>query len=177
MNNMKMSNNGLELLKHFEGLRLEAYRDPAGVWTNGYGHTKDVHAGDRCTPQQALEWLLEDVEGSEYVVNKVVQVPLNQNQFDALVDFVYNLGSGNFQKSTLLKLLNAGEYAGAAKEFPRWNYAGGKVLPGLTARRNAERELFNTPIPIPQTQSSAPATLVDQLRSWVRALQGKFNSR
>ena len=180
MNNMKMSQNGLNLIETSEGCRTTAYQDSVGVWTIGYGHTSNVSPGETCTLQQAQEWLQQDVSGAEYVVNTVVKAPLNQNQFDALVDFVFNLGSGNFQSSTLLKLLNAGDYQGASNEFPKWNHAGGVVVPGLTTRRLAEQKLFNTPITLPTPQSpqgqqpAQPQTLVEQLQSWVQALQGKF---
>src|ERR1700744_5782663 len=106
---MKMSQTGLALTMASEGVRLTAYLDSGGIPTIGYGHTSGVKAGMTCTQAQAEQWLAEDVEGSEYVVNKVVTAPLNQNQFDALVDFVFNLGSGAFQGSTLLKLLNQGD--------------------------------------------------------------------
>jgi lysozyme len=97
------------------------------------------------------------------------------------VDFVFNLGAGNFQSSTLLKLLNSGDYQGASGQFPLWNHAGGVVVAGLTARRLAEQTLFNTPIAIPtppsQTGSGTAPTLVQQLQSWVQALQGKFSGK
>jgi lysozyme len=135
-----------------------------------------------CDQDQADKWLEEDIQGASYVVNKVVTAPLNQNQFDALVDFVFNLGSGNFQSSTLLKLLNQGDYAGASKEFPKWNegHVPGKGLipiAGLTVRRLAEQQLFDTPIQVvqPPTQLGVPpVTLVQQLQTWVNALRGKF---
>jgi len=174
-----MSQNGLNLIETSEGCRTTAYQDSVGVWTIGYGHTSNVSPGETCTLQQAEEWLQQDVSGAEYVVNTVVKAPLNQNQFDALVDFVFNLGSGNFQSSTLLKLLNAGDYQGASNEFPKWNHAGGVVVPGLTTRRLAEQKLFNTPITLPtttsaQTGATQSPTLVEQLQTWVQALQGKF---
>jgi lysozyme len=182
---MKTSQNGLNLIEQSEGVRLTAYQDSVGVWTIGYGHTGNVVSGEICTLQQANEWLAQDVSGAEYVVNTVVTAPLNQNQFDALVDFVFNLGSGNFQSSTLLKLLNSGDYAGASAQFPLWNHAGGVVVAGLTTRRLAEQALFNTPISLPPVQPT-PAqpqspvvqslTLVGQLQAWVKALQGKFSS-
>jgi lysozyme len=136
---------GLALTEEFEGCRLNAYQDSAGIWTLGYGHTAGVEAGDTCTQAQAAAWLLADVQWAVSVVQKAVTVALTQNQFDALVDFVFNAGSGNFQSSTMLKLLNAGDYAGAALQFPRWNQAGGQPVAGLTRRRAAEQALFNTP--------------------------------
>lgn len=182
---MNYSENGRKATEGFEGLRLTSYQDSVGVWTIGYGHTSGVHAGMTCTAEQADQWLQEDIQGAVYVVNKVVTVPLNQNQFDALVDFVFNLGSGNFQNSTLLKLLNQGNYQGAANEFPKWNHAGGVVVAGLTKRRNAEMVLFNTPVnqtvsittpqtPQETTVAAAPVTLTQQLQSWVQSLKDKF---
>lgn len=140
---MKMSERGLELIKHFEGLKLEAYKCPAGVWTIGYGTTKGVTAGMKITKEKAEEFLKLDVEKFEKSVLKLVKVDLNQSQFDALVSFTYNLGEGNLSKSTLLKMLNNKDYYGASQEFVRWNKASGKVLAGLTRRRESERNLFN----------------------------------
>lgn len=173
---LKMSQTGLDLTMASEGVRLTAYRDSVGVLTIGYGHTNGVTEGMACTQQQAEQWLAEDVSGSEYVVNKVVTAVLNQNQFDALVDFVFNLGSGNFQSSTLLKLLNQGDYAGASAEFPRWNLAGGKPLAGLTTRRLAEQKLFDTPIPVtpveePVTPADTPNYL-QRLQAWLIKIRG-----
>jgi len=139
---MQISEKGLDLIKRFEGCQLSAYRCPAGVLTIGYGHTHGVHAGDTCTPRQAELWLTEDCSVAELTIESNVKVPVNQNQFDALVSFVFNLGAGNFVKSTLLKKLNAGDYTGAAIEFDCWVNAGGRKLPGLVKRRAAERELF-----------------------------------
>jgi lysozyme len=144
MNNLTYSPNGFKLTEQFEGLSLKAYQDVAGVWTNGYGNTHGVVPGSTITLQEATDQLASNIEGAEYVVNHVVIVPLTQNQFDALVDFVFNLGSGNFQSSTLLRKLNAGDYAGASAEFPKWNHSGGQVVAGLTRRRLAEQALFNT---------------------------------
>lgn len=144
MNNMKMSDAGLALTEKFEGLRLQAYQDIVGIWTNGYGNTHNVVPGSTITLDQAVSDLRDNIAGAEYVVNRVVTVPLKQGQFDALVDFVFNLGAGNFQSSTLLRKLNAKDYAGAAAEFNKWNHAGGKVVAGLTARRQAETDLFNS---------------------------------
>lgn len=139
---MEISNRGIELIKKFEGLRLTAYRCSAGVLTIGYGHTRGVKAGDLITARQADEFLREDVRSAELVVNLDVKVWLSQGQFDALVSFVFNLGAGNFVKSTLLRKLNDGNYVGAADQFGRWIYAGKTELPGLIRRRAAERELF-----------------------------------
>ncbi|MCL8307605.1 MULTISPECIES: lysozyme [Pseudomonas] len=139
---MRTSQRGLSLIKSFEGLRLQAYQDAVGVWTIGYGTTRGVNAGMKISKEQAERMLLNDVQRFEPEVERLVTVPLSQNQWDALVSFAYNLGSANLESSTLRRLLNAGDYAGAADQFPRWNKAGGKVLPGLTRRRAAERELF-----------------------------------
>ncbi|WP_208952189.1 lysozyme [Rahnella sp. ChDrAdgB13] len=144
---MQTSQKGLELIKHFEGCELTAYQDSVGVWTIGYGWTQPVNgvpvgAGMTITQSVADELLVTGVVQYEQGVSRLVAVPLNQNQFDALVDFAYNLGVSALAGSTLLKKLNAGDYVGAADEFLRWNKAGGKVLSGLTRRRAAERELF-----------------------------------
>lgn len=137
-----MHTQNLSIIKLSEGLRLEAYLCPAGVWTIGYGHTKGVKKGDFITLEEAEMLLREDVKDAENAVNKYVKVGINQNQFDALVSFVFNLGSGNFKTSTLLRKLNTGDYLGAANEFKRWNKAGGKVLNGLVKRREDEANLF-----------------------------------
>ena len=140
---MNISQNGINLIKQFEGCRLEAYKCPAGVWTIGYGHTgSDVVSGKKITQEQAENLLKQDLIVHCNNVSKLVKVKLNQNQFDALVSFEYNVGYGNFSSSTLLKLLNKGDYTGAAGQFERWVYAGGKVLEGLKNRRKAEKELF-----------------------------------
>lgn len=133
---------GFNLIKHFEGLRLEAYQDSVGVWTIGYGHTKGVKKGDVITQKQADQFLLEDLQDAVNAANRLVKVELTQDQFDALVSFTFNLGQGNLASSTLLKLLNQGDYSGAADQFTRWVYAGKQKLGGLVRRREAERELF-----------------------------------
>ncbi|GLU31193.1 lysozyme [Trinickia caryophylli] len=144
---MKTNQAGLALIKQFEGLRLIAYQDVVGVWTIGYGHTgSDVTPGLVITQSQADQMLCGDLAGFETGVSKLVTVALNENQFSALVSFSYNLGLGNLGSSTLLRLLNAGDYQGAAAQFPRWNRAGGKVYDGLTKRRLAEQALFETPV-------------------------------
>jgi len=139
---MNTSQNGIDLIKHFEGCELKAYKCPAGVWTIGYGHIKGVQEGDVITEQQADEMLVEELYEYENYVNTLVDVPLNQNQYDALVSWVYNLGGGNLKASTLLKVLNSGDYSGVPAQIMRWNKAGGKVLEGLTRRRQAEADLF-----------------------------------
>lgn len=139
---MRTSQRGLSLIKSFEGLRLQAYQDAVGVWTIGYGTTRGVNAGMKISKEQAERMLLNDVQRFEPEIERLVGVPLSQNQWDALVSFTYNLGSANLESSTLLRKLNAGDYAGAAEQFPRWSKAGGKVLAGLVRRRAAEQALF-----------------------------------
>lgn len=143
---MKTGSQGISLIKQFEGCRLNAYPDPAtggAPWTIGYGHTgNDVRPRMVWTQVQADSALISDLAQCERAVSRLVKVNLTQNQFDALVSFVFNVGSGNLQSSTLLRKLNSGDYRGAADEFPRWNKAAGKVMAGLTKRRAAERELF-----------------------------------
>lgn len=140
---MKTSNAGLDLIKKYEGCRLTAYKCPAGVWTIGYGHTNGVKKGQKISRKQAENFLREDIGKFENGVKKAVSVRLTQNQFDALVSFTYNVGLGAFKTSTLRRKLNAGDYAGASKEFLKWNKAGGVVLDGLKRRRNAEKALFD----------------------------------
>jgi len=139
---MKTGSKGIELIKHFEGCELEAYKCPAGVWTIGYGHIKGVKEGMTITELQAEEMLKSELNEYEGYINNLVTVELNQNQFDAMVSWVYNLGGGNLKASTLLKVLNAGDYDGVPAQMLRWNKAGGKVLEGLTRRRQAEADLF-----------------------------------
>ena len=144
---MKTSQSGISLIKGFEGKRLNAYYDGVGVWTIGFGTIKypngvRVKKGDTCTEAQAESYLKNDLVKFENAINRLVKVPLNQNQFDAISSFTYNLGETNLSSSTLLKKLNAKDYAGAADQFLRWNKAGGKVMNGLTRRREAERNLF-----------------------------------
>ena len=140
---MKLGERGTEILKYFEGCKLTAYQNSLGVWTIGYGHTKGVYDGMTITQDQAEQMLLSELEEYEGYIENMVTVPLTQNQFDALVVWVYNLGPTNFKNSTLLKELNAGNYNAAGQEITRWNKAGGKVLAGLVKRREAEAELFN----------------------------------
>lgn len=143
---MQISQNGLAVLKHFEGCELKAYPDPAtggAPWTIGYGHTgPEVKRGLVWTQEQADKALVADLHKFETAVSAIVRVPLTQGQFDALVCFTYNLGIGNLQKSTLLAMVNARNYDGAAEQFKRWNKANGKPMRGLTRRRAAEQCLF-----------------------------------
>jgi GH24 family phage-related lysozyme (muramidase) len=134
---------GLALVKEFEGCQLEAYLCPAGVPTIGYGHTFAVEMGQTISEAEADALLRKDLKDAEESVDLLVAVPINDNQFSALTSFVFNVGSGAFERSTLLSMLNAG--AGAetvVAQFLRWNKASGEELPGLTRRRHAERALF-----------------------------------
>ena len=144
---MQISDKGIALIKQFEGCKLTAYQDSVGVWTIGYGWTKPVdgkpiRAGMTIKQETAERLLKTGLVSYESDVSRLVKVGLTQGQFDALVSFTYNLGGRSLSTSTLLRRLNAGDYAGAADEFLRWNKAGGKVLNGLTRRREAERALF-----------------------------------
>ena len=139
---MNTSAEGIALIKKFEGCELKAYQCSAGVWTIGYGHTKDVEEGDTISKDQAEEMLVEELHEYENYVNEYVNVALSQNQFDALVSWVYNLGPANLKASTMLKVLNSGKYEDVPAQIKRWNKAGGKVLEGLIRRREAEACLF-----------------------------------
>jgi lysozyme len=140
---MRTSEAGIDLIKSFEGCRTVAYQDVVGVWTIGYGHTIDVKEGMTITQHQCDVMLEVDIETYENYVNEQVDVSLTQNQFDALVSWVYNLGPTNLRNSTMLKVLNAGKYEEVPYQMKRWNRAGGKVLKGLVVRREAEAELFS----------------------------------
>ncbi|HDC4771328.1 TPA: lysozyme [Enterobacter cloacae] len=144
---MQTSEKGIALIKEFEGCKLTAYQDSVGVWTIGYGWTqpvdgKPIRAGMTIKQETAERLLKTGLVSYESDVSRLVKVGLTQGQFDALVSFTYNLGARSLSTSTLLRKLNAGDYAGAADEFLRWNKAGGKVMNGLTRRREAERALF-----------------------------------
>jgi lysozyme len=138
----KVSQAGVDLIKRWEGLRTNAYKCPAGVWTIGYGHTRTAKPGMMISHGEAENLLREDLKGFELAVSRAVTVPLNQNQFDALVSFAFNVGIGAFVKSSLLRILNTGDYEDAARQFSRWVRGGGQKLPGLVSRRKAEYELF-----------------------------------
>ena len=140
---MTYSKTGIQLTERFEGCRLAAYPDTGGVWTIGYGHTHGVHEGMTCTREQAEAWLREDIQAAADAVNRLVSVLLKQSEFDALVDFVFNLGSGAFARSTMLEDLNAGNFAAAALQFPLWDRDAGRVLAGLLHRRLAEEAEFD----------------------------------
>ncbi|WP_420170204.1 lysozyme [Enterobacter intestinihominis] len=144
---MQTSEKGIALIKLFEGCKLTAYQDSVGVWTIGYGWTqpvdgKPIRAGMTIKQETAERLLKTGLVRYESDVSRLVKVGMTQGQFDALVSFTYNLGARSLSTSTLLRKLNTGDYAGAADEFLRWNKAGGKVLNGLTRRREAERALF-----------------------------------
>jgi len=140
--NMEISQEGLALIKKFEGCELEAYKCAAGVWTIGYGSTKGVKEGDSISQEDADKLLTHEMKEYEGYINDLVEVDLEQNQFDALVSWVFNLGPANLKSSTLLKVLNAKDYEGVPAQIKRWNKAGGKVLQGLVRRREAESLLF-----------------------------------
>ncbi|MGL6025207.1 MAG: lysozyme [Cetobacterium sp.] len=139
---MDMSQNGYKLIKKYEGLKLKAYLCPAKVWTIGYGTTKGVKEGMIITEKEADSLLEKDVKFFQSKVKNLVKVGLNQNQFDALISFAYNVGHGALEKSTLLKKLNASNYVGASSEFLKWTKANGKTLVGLQRRRAEEMDLF-----------------------------------
>ena len=149
---LKLSPAGGKLIQHFEGClqphdgKFKAYKCPAGVLTIGWGHTnhhgKKFDTTTRWTKEHCDEAFYEDMEGFEVAVRRLVKVPLEQHQFDALVSFAYNCGEGNLAKSTLLKKVNAKDFDAAANEFHKWNKGGGKVLSGLTRRRASEALLF-----------------------------------
>ena len=145
---MSVSNLGVDLICGFEGKRLVAYDDGVGVWTIGFGTTIypngiKVKKGDTCTEAQAKSYMAHDLKKFEQAVNGAVNIPLNQNQFDALVSLAYNIGTGAFNKSTLVKKLNAGDIRGAADQFDVWVNAGGKRMQGLVNRRAKEKDRFN----------------------------------
>lgn len=133
---------GKELIKQFEGCKLKAYKCPAGIWTIGYGHTYGVTEGKTITQKEADVLLDIDYANYEQQVENLLKVDTTDNQLGALTSFAYNLGVFALKKSTLLKLVNEGKFKEAAEEFGKWTKAAGKVLPGLVARREAERKLF-----------------------------------
>lgn len=141
---MQYSKSGLQLTEQFEGCRLAAYQDSTGRWTIGYGHTAGVCEGQTITQDEAEAYLAADVAWAVAFVNHVVRrTDLTQGEFDALVDFTFNLGSGNFSHSTLLALVNQGNFQAAHDEFQKWDRAGGQVVAGLLRRRLAEAAEFN----------------------------------
>lgn len=171
---LRTSDNGIAKIKQWEGFRAKAYRDGGGVWTIGYGHTSDalfeVKPNSVITEEKAEELLRHDLREAEDAVNAYVKVPLNQNQFDALVSFTFNVGVGGkkqagFTTSTLLKKLNAGDYDAVPKELARWNKDNGKVVAGLTNRRAAEAGLWATGsfVASADVQASPKAPIKDAL--------------
>ena len=142
MAKMKISEEGKALIKKFEGCELESYRCSADVSTIGFGHTKGVSDGDSCTQDEADQMLTEDLEEFEGYVDKLVTVDLEQNQFDALVAWTFNLGPTHLKWSTMLEVLNEGKKSEVPFQMKRWNKAGGNVLQGLVRRREAEALLW-----------------------------------
>ena len=141
---MEPSKNCVDLVKRYEGLRLDAYRDVGGLWTIGYGHTEGPIPA-QCTEQQANFWLLSDLQNAAFEVEGCLEVDVNQNRFDALCSFTFNVGVRNLLASHLLQLINGEQYNFAGGEFEKWDHVGHLVVAGLLARRQAERVLFETP--------------------------------
>jgi len=139
---MKTSPKGIALIKEFEGLRLKAYKCPGGVWTIGYGHTAGVKPGMVISERQAEDFLIADLIAFEKYLNNL-RLAINQNQFNALISFIYNVGTGNFSRSTLLRKVRANPQGNSIMdEFLKWVYSKGHVLPGLQRRRLAEMKLY-----------------------------------
>jgi len=141
-NKMKISEDGLELIKKFEGCETTAYQDSVGVWTIGFGHTKGVEEGQTCSIEDAESMLADEMDEYEGYINNMVKVELQQHEFDALVAWVYNLGPTNLGESTMLKVLNGGQFDRVPDEMNRWTRAGGEILEGLVRRRQAESLMF-----------------------------------
>ena len=143
---MKTSQEGIDLIKEFEGYSERVYMCAGGKYTIGYGHTRNVEPGDTCTREQAEEFLRQDLVDAEETIEALVKVPLTQNQFDALVSLVYNIGSGNFYSSTIRRVVNCkiGDPEEYRKAWMMWVKSKGKVLKGLVRRREAEYKLFSS---------------------------------
>ena len=141
-NKMKISEDGLELIEKFEGCETSAYQDSVGVWTIGFGHTKGVEEGQTCSIEDAESMLADEMDEYEGYINNMVKVDLQQHEFDSLVAWVYNLGPTNLGESTMLKVLNGGQFDRVPDEMNRWTRAGGKILEGLVRRRQAESLMF-----------------------------------
>ena len=140
---MRTSDDGIAFIKRHEGVRYDAYQDSIGVWTIGVGHTgPDVVEGLSIDDAEVDRLLAIDLEAAERCIETWCDVALSQNQFDALVSFIFNVGCGNFKHSTLMRLVNEGNWKAAAQQFGRWIRAGGRVIAGLTTRREEEAELF-----------------------------------
>ncbi len=162
---MRISPAGLDAIKRHEGLRLTAYPDPASggdPWTIGYGHTRDVERGQTITAAQAEQFLREDLAWVETCIERNVVAPLTQGQYDALCSLIFNIGQAAFTKSTLMRLLNQRDYAGAAQQFERWNIAAGQVNLGLTNRRAAERAMFLSDAPAAVPAPAGDPTIYSQ---------------
>ena len=168
---MKTNKAGVELIKQWEGKRLDAYPDPATggePWTIGYGHTSAAGApkvtkGLRITEAEAEDILKRDLGQYEFAVDQAITAPVNENQFGAMVSLCYNIGPGNFKSSSVVKRFNAGDITGAAEAFLMWNKANGKVMQGLVNRREAEKKLFLTPV---KAEPESPASVDEAV--WVR---------
>lgn len=158
---MKISEKGIALIKKYEGLRLTSYRCPAGIWTIGWGHTRTARPNQSITASEADQLLRSDLKQFENGVKAFVKVPLNQNQFDALVSLSFNIGITAFSRSTLLMLLNEGNYSKASNQFDRWVKANGITLPGLVTRRAEEKELFL--LPVEESMSNANTKRIEAL--------------
>jgi len=184
-----LNNATLDLIKSFEGCRLKAYKDSVGVWTIGYGHTSaagglQVSSGLTITQAQADTLLEKDLIKYQSYVEAAIKVPVNDNQYGAMVSLCYNIGPGNFAKSTVVKKTNASDWKGAAAAFSMWNKAGGKVLAGLTRRRADEAKLYLKPsekvstleVSVPQKSTETPVappvadTEPTEKTSWLSAL-------
>jgi len=144
INNLVYNGAGIAFTSQHEGRRYVAYQDSGGVWTCGDGHTDGVGPSTTCDDALADEWLIQDTQMASNAVNNLVSVPLTQNEFNALVDFTFNCGIHAFSQSTMLILLNSGDYAGAALQFERWDLCDGKVVAGLLNRRKDEETEFDS---------------------------------
>jgi lysozyme len=183
---MRMTEEGLALIRSFEGFRGEAYRDAVGVWTIGFGHTSmagppEVTPGLRISREEANAVLARDVEKFASGVREAVKVPINDAQFSALVSFAYNVGLGALRGSSVLKAVNAGDFAEVPRRLSLWVKAGGRTLPGLVKRRAAEGALFaggvSTPVAPPPPPTQMPAhnmTLWDAIAAALAALLEYF---
>lgn len=145
-NNVQINAAGLALLESLEALRLTAYQDIRGVWTIGWGSTRDVTAGMTITLEEAQQRLKDDLAETCLRVSNLVKWPLNENQISAVICFTFNEGSGHLEQSTLLRCINTGHLEDAANEFGKWNKVNGVVCEDLVGRRKAERALFNSPV-------------------------------
>lgn len=168
------SQNGIELIKSFEGCVLKAYRDAVGIWTIGYGHTSNVYPGMSITAAQAEAYLKWDLTRFENSVHSYITITITQNMHDALVSFAFNVGAGALKNSTLLGKLNQGDINGAAKEFERWVYAGEKILPGLVKRRAAEKKMFLKEANINSGEAAPPLTpsgnkIIKSFQTWLNS--------